>query len=54
MTEQQALAEFREYVGWAYRGDKVAQREAWNNYIDSLAKDQLITEKQAFNWSNPF
>ena len=40
---------------WTYRAsDKVALREAWNNYTDSLCKDGLITERQYETWSNPF
>ena len=28
------------------KNDKVAKREAWNNYLDSLNKDGLLTDKQ--------
>jgi hypothetical protein len=36
------------------RGDSIAKRELWNNYIDSLYKDGLITTYQYKNWTNPF
>ena len=28
--------------------------EAFNNYVDMLNKDGLVTDYQAYNWSNPF
>ena len=34
--------------------DKVALREAWNNFTDFLCKDRQITAKQYDTWSNPF
>ena len=34
--------------------DRVALCEAWHNYVDSLCKDGLVTEKQADAWTNPF
>lgn len=60
MTKQQVLAQFREM--WAelvknnpdLKGDSVAKREEFNNYVDMLNKDRLVTDSQAFNWSNPF
>tara|TARA_Y100000004_G_scaffold65258_1_gene73300 strand:+ start:317 stop:463 length:147 start_codon:yes stop_codon:yes gene_type:complete len=36
------------------RGDSIAKREAFNNYVDALNKDGIVTDSQAFNWSNPF
>jgi len=54
MTKAQAIAEFRECVGNMYRGDTIAQREAWLNFIDTLNADNLITQKQRDNWTNPF
>lgn len=36
------------------KSDKVALREAWNNYTDGLCKDGIITENQYNKWSNPF
>lgn len=60
VTKQQALviflAQWREAVsaGQAQASDLPAKRESWNNYTDSLCKDQLITEQQCDCWSNPF
>ena len=54
MTKKQVLAEFRELLGGSLRGDSIAKREAFNNYVDSLNKDGLVTDYQAYNWSNPF
>lgn len=34
--------------------DKVAVRCAWNDYVDALQKDGLITERQAMTWTNPY
>ena len=34
--------------------DRLARREAWSIYVDSLQKDGLITEGQAERWANPF
>jgi hypothetical protein len=53
MNKSQAVAEFRECIGSMYRGDKIAQREAWLNFVDSLCDDKLITQKQRDTWSNP-
>lgn len=35
------------------RLDKPGRREAWNNFIDGLARDGTITEKQADTWGHP-
>ena len=32
------------------KGDKIAKREDWANYIDGLCKDGEITLKQYENW----
>jgi hypothetical protein len=53
MTKTQAVAEFRECIGNMYRGDRIMQREAWLNFVDTLCDDQLITQKQRDTWSNP-
>ena len=34
--------------------DVPARREGWNNFIDSLAKEGLISQKQCDTWHNPF
>ena len=55
MTKAQALKLFKsEYNLSAFKFDRVALREAWNNYTDSLCKDRLISSKQYNNWTNPF
>lgn len=59
-TKRQVLAEFAEL--WrdmlrsnpSLRGDTTAKRESFNDYVDGLNKDGLVTDAQAFNWSNPF
>ena len=60
MTKKEVVQQFR--WNWAdflesnpnYRGDKVAKRCSFNDYVDSLNKDGLVTDYQAYNWSNPF
>ena len=60
MTKSEVVAQFREL--WqdvvaherSWRGDKVAKRCSFNDYVDSLNKDGLVTDHQAYNWSNPF
>ena len=50
MTKVEAVASFRE----SWRGDSIAKRCAFNDYVDMLNKDGLVTDYQADNWSNPF
>ena len=60
MTKKQVLEQFREL--WRdlvasdpnLRGDSIAKREEFNNYVDMLNKERRVTDLQAFNWSNPF
>ncbi len=60
MTKKQVLEQFREL--WrelvasnpSLRGDSIAKREEFNNYVDMLNKERRVTDSQAFNWSNPF
>ena len=60
MTKKQAVQQFR--WDWSdflksnpsWRGDTIAKRCAFNDYVDSLNKDGLVTDYQAYNWSNPF
>ena len=60
ITKAKALSTFREL--WrdqvshdrALRGDAVAKREAFNNFIDDLHRQRYITDHQVFNWTNPF
>ena len=60
MTKKQVLKEFndlwRELVASnpSLRGDSIAKREEFNNYVDMLNKERRVTDSQAFNWSNPF
>ena len=39
-----------------YKGkiDRVAMFESWNNFTDSLHRDNLITDNQVKTWTNPF
>ena len=53
-TKKEVVAQFRELLGDSLRGDSIAKREAFNNYVDMLNKDGLVTDNQAYNWSNPF
>ena len=54
MTRREALADFRQlYKGVIPRGDSVMRREYWNNYIDAMVTDRIVT-KNAQNWSTPF
>ena len=59
MTKKEVVASFREMLKDSptvtlLRGDRIAKREAFNNYVDMLNKDGLVTDYQAYNWSNPF
>tara|TARA_Y100000817_G_scaffold77978_1_gene60029 strand:+ start:1000 stop:1173 length:174 start_codon:yes stop_codon:yes gene_type:complete len=56
----QALSQFR--YNWKVatmsnpnlKGDTIAKREDWHNFVDMLNKDGYISDNQAFNWTNPF
>jgi len=60
MTKRQVLTEFREL--WRdsvsyhpeLRGNHIAKREAFNDFVDLLNKQRQVTNYQAHNWSNPF
>ena len=60
ITKKEVVAQFREL--WAdtvaleppWRGDSIAKRCAFNDYVDMLNKDGMITDYQAYIWSNPF
>ena len=60
LTKKQAVQQFR--WDWSdflksnpsWRGDKVAKRCAFNDFVDALNKDGLVSDNQAYNWSNPF
>ena len=47
---------WKDAVAWNphLKGDKIAKRCEFNDYVDYLQKDGRITEYQAYNWSNPF
>jgi hypothetical protein len=59
-TKKQVLAEFSEI--WrdivandsSAKGDAIAKREAFNDFVDSLNKNRVVTDAQAFSWTNPF
>jgi hypothetical protein len=60
LTKAQVLADFRQ--AWRehlenapqWRGDAIAKREAFNDYVDALNRSGLVTDSQASNWTNPF
>ena len=59
MTKVEVVASFREMLkdsptGTLLKGDRIAKREAFNDYVDMLNKDGMVTDHQAYNWSNPF
>jgi hypothetical protein len=53
MKKTDAVTDFRELIGNSLRGDLIAQRETWHNYVDGLRNDNLITQKQRDSWSCP-
>lgn len=60
MTKKQAIALFKDEWEFTLKrfpnlnSDLCAKRQAFVNFIDSLARNGEITEKQAFSWENPF
>lgn len=60
LTKREVLIDFNEMWAQAVRanprlrGDVTWKREEWNNYVDRLQKDRLITQAQAETWTNPF
>ena len=59
MTKKEVVASFREMLkdsptGLLLKGDSIAKREAFNDYVDMLNKDGMVTDYQAYNWSTPF
>ena len=60
MSKQEAIAQWRETeleaVRQQYEPDNVpdypARREAWNNWIDGMIKDDLLPARSG-NWSHP-
>ena len=37
-----------------WKGDTIAKREAWNDFVDMLNKEGYVSDSQAYNWTNPF
>ena len=57
LTKAQVLSIFKEeYADFLkeFRGDSIAKREAFSNFVDFLNKDGYVSDNQAYNWSNPF
>ena len=55
MTKKEALIMFKEMVAdHGNPSDNVSIRCAWNDYVDSLYRRGMVSEKQAMNWTNPF
>lgn len=55
ITKAEVISLFRsEVMPYIPRGDSIAKREAFNDYVDVLNRDGLVTDEQANNWSNPF
>ena len=38
----------------SWRGDTIAKREAWNDFVDMLSREGDISQSQRDNWTNPF
>ena len=55
MTKKEALIMFKEMVAdHGNPSDNVSIRCAWDDYVDSLYRRGMVSEKQAMNWTNPF
>lgn len=55
MKKNQVVAIFnRDIKRGIPENDKPMLCEAWNNFIDSLVKQGLVTESQAERWVQPF
>lgn len=59
MTKKEALQKFEDYVkGYVIevygKNDKSAMSKTWNDYTDSLCKNNRITLHQYETWNNPF
>jgi hypothetical protein len=60
ITKVQALQQFKH--NWKvftkqqpeWKGDVIAKRESWNNFVDALNKEGYISDNQAMTWDNPF
>ena len=59
MTKNEAVGFFRkeilpEVVRRYGFSDRPAVRQAWNDYVDGLARRGLVTDRQRDTWSSPF
>lgn len=53
MTKAQALKEFKATYDLKEL-TPTTRRVMWIDYTDHLQKEGLISERQAYNWTNPF
>ncbi len=58
MTKREALELFRREVAPLVReqygaDDKIAMREAWNDWTDMQARDGVLSKRER-EWTNPF
>ena len=59
-TKVQALQQFK--YNWKvltkqqpkWKGDVIAKRESWNDFVDALNREGYISDRQAMTWDNPF
>jgi len=57
LTKKQVVQIFKEEYSdflQKFKGDSVAKREAFNQFVDWLNKDGKVSDHQAHNWTNPF
>lgn len=54
MNKREAVKQFKELILTPEfpRHDKPAVREAWNNFMNSLHREGMITDRQYDTWSN--
>lgn len=54
-NKKDVLIEFKNHViPHIPKDDVVAKREAWNDYVDFLEKENHVNVNRSRNWSNPF
>lgn len=55
MTYREAKKRFNELYPWAHKiRDYYAKEFAWSCFVDSLCKNQEITQKQYNTWPCPY
>jgi hypothetical protein len=57
LNKKQVLELFRsEYADFLkeHRYDAIAKREEFNNFVDYLNKEGQVSDRQAYEWSNPY